>query len=185
MKIIKDINDPTVAEVLLNSGLVVALTDTIYGVLAVASDEMAVNKVYSVKHRSQDKSPIVLIASINQMFDSLPDSHNKVTDDNWPDKTSIIFPSTESPVWLRRDNHSVAYRIPKVNALRQLIEITGPLIAPSANPEGQPPAMTVEVAMDYFGDGIDVYVDSGEASNDRPSQLLRALDDGQFERRLR
>jgi L-threonylcarbamoyladenylate synthase len=38
---------------------------------------------------------------------------------------------------------------------------TGPLAAPSANPQGLPPAKTIEEAKNYFGERIDFYLDAG------------------------
>ncbi|MBW6431834.1 Sua5/YciO/YrdC/YwlC family protein, partial [Patescibacteria group bacterium] len=37
----------------------------------------------------------------------------------------------------------------------------GPLIAPSANPEGMPPALNITIAKEYFGSKVDYYRDSG------------------------
>lgn len=182
VKTINDINDLAVYDVLSRGGLAVFRTDTLYGVLARADDAVAVDRVYRLKHRDQAKSPIVLIADASQMFDDLPEGQASLASQPWPARTSIILPSTKAPEWLRRDNDSVAYRVPADEALCRLLDKTGPLIAPSANPEGQPPAMTVEQAVDYFGDAVDIYVDGGVVSDDAPSQLLRVTDNGEMER---
>ncbi|MEK7089665.1 MAG: Sua5/YciO/YrdC/YwlC family protein [Patescibacteria group bacterium] len=51
--------------------------------------------------------------------------------------------------------------MPKGVALRSLLKQTGPLVAPSANPEGEMPARTIREAKKYFGNRVDFYVDSG------------------------
>lgn len=38
-------------------------------------------------------------------------------------------------------------------------------MAPSANIEGMSPAQNIKEARNYFGDGVDFYVDSGETKN--------------------
>lgn len=179
---VASLSDPRVAAVLEAGGIVVARTDTLYGILARADDEAAVERVYAVKDRDDKKSPIVLVASIEQLFDPVTAQLHEVCRQKWPGPVSIIVPSMHAPVWLRRENNSVAYRIPDDDALRELLEHTGPLIAPSANPEGEPPAMTIDEAMAYFGEAIDVYIDGGRVADAHPSQLLRVDEHGTVER---
>lgn len=170
------------AEVLQAGGMVVLRTDTVYGVLAQAGNQAAVEKVYRIKGRDEHKSPIVLISSYEQMFDQLDLAHRSLVLEHWPGPVSIIVPSTESPVWIRRDNDSVAYRMPADDRLRLLIESTGPLIAPSANRQGLPVATTIAQARQYFGNSIDLYIDGGEVVDISPSQLLRLGIDGSVDR---
>jgi len=61
------------------------------------------------------------------------------------------------------------------------LKTTGPLIAPSANPEGQTPASTINDAVAYFGDAVDFYVDGGTVTNNEPSKLIRFLKNGAVE----
>ncbi|PID31512.1 threonylcarbamoyl-AMP synthase [Candidatus Saccharibacteria bacterium] len=181
MNRVNDLSDPRVAEVLRAGGVVVACTDTIYGVLARADDERAVERVYAIKGRSGHKSSIVLITSYDQLYDAPTSDVRRLMTQYWPGKVSIVVPSMHAPEWLRRSNASVAYRMPAVDGLRQLIAKTGPLIAPSANPEGETPAPTVEKAVEFFGDAVDLYVDGGRVEDDTPSQLLRIDEQGNVE----
>jgi L-threonylcarbamoyladenylate synthase len=182
MKIVRSVADESVARALLAGGVVVMRSDTLYGIFARADDEKAVEKIYKLKDRNQQKSPIVLISSTTQLYDEPPENTRRLCEQNWPGPVSIIVPSVSSPWWIHRGNESVAYRLPDHEQLRALIEITGPLAAPSANPEGQEPAHTIEQAIDYFGDAVDVYVDGGEVGDAQPSQLLRVDQRGNVER---
>lgn len=162
-----------IVSLLRGGGIGVLRTDTIYGVVARADDAQAVERVYEVKTRTPSKSPIVLIGDVRQVFDEL----DQATIDRlmllWPGKNSVILPSVKAPEWLTRGNASVAYRLPDDKALAELIAKTGPLIAPSANPEGLTPATTIEAAESYFGDAVDFYVDGGEVTDNTPSKLYR------------
>lgn len=173
MPVISDSFDETIVRLLLEGGIGVLRTDTLYGIVAKADNQQAVERVYTVKTRTPTKSPIVLIASVDQLFDSYSEEILDTLADIWPAKTSIILPSSHAPVWLTRGNESVAYRLPDNEELRRLLRLTGPLIAPSANPEGQPPAMDIIEARDYFGDKVDFYVDHGVVTDDTPSALYR------------
>jgi L-threonylcarbamoyladenylate synthase len=59
-----------------------------------------------------------------------------------------------------------------VPELRALLRETGPVIAPSANPQGMKPAGMIAEAKAYFGDTVDFYVDSGRLSGE-PSTVVR------------
>lgn len=162
-------------------GIGVIRTDTLYGIVAKASDERAVERIYQVKGRTPSKPPIILIASTSQLLNQYDDAVLEQVAQFWPGKNSVILPVPNAPDWLVRKGDSLAYRIPDNAALRDLIARTGPLIAPSANPEGRPPARTIDEAKDYFGDAIDFYVDHGAVTDDTPSRLFR-LREGTFER---
>lgn len=182
MKIFSELQDPAVATMLQAGKIGVIRTDTLYGIVCIARDPEAVERVFACKGRDERKSPIVLISSEDQLFDVPSDSERKVLTKVWPGKVSVILSSPSAPSWIERGNITVAYRLPKNTPLQQLIAITGPLIAPSANPQGQPPARTIQKAIAYFGEQIDFYVDGGETTDDMPSQLLRVHENGESER---
>lgn len=182
MKQAKNLTDPAVVECLRSGGIVVARTDTLYGVLARAGDEQAVARVYALKDRSQHKSPIVLVADQSQLHEEPPVATSQLMQQKWPGPVSIIVPTMHAPLWLRRENDSVAYRLPQHKELVELITQTGALIAPSANPEAHEPALSIDEAYDYFGDQVDLYVDGGRVYDDTPSQLLRVDAQGNIER---
>ena len=165
--------DETIISLLKKGGVGVVRTDTLYGLIAAAKNEAAVERVFEIKGRGDHKSPIVLISSTWQLFDTADDKTLQNLKEFWPGKNSVILPSTAGPAWITRGNQSVAYRLPANEGLCQLIDATGPLIAPSANPEGEMPAMTIEEAVGYFGDRVDFYVDGGTVTDDTPSKLLR------------
>lgn len=182
MRIISDISSPEVASVLNTGGIVILRTDTLYGVIARADDEQAVRRVYELKGRDETKSPIILIADVTDTYDEIPQAATATVNELWPGKVSIILSSDRAPSWIQRGNKSVAYRLPDSSHLRSLISQTGPLIAPSANPQGEHPAMTIEEAIDYFGESIDLYVDGGIVKDSTPSQIIRITSDAKIER---
>lgn len=166
-----------------SGGVAVIRTDTLYGIVASADDEEAVERVYAIKGRDPHKSCIVLLADMRSAYgrgDELDvDAHRYVSDV----PTSFLIDGSGAPNWLLRENHQLAYRVPGDLSLRQFLAATGPLIAPSANPQGLPPARTIEEAKAYFGNAVDMYVDGGEVSADTPpSRLIRVNDDGSVER---
>lgn len=166
-------------ETLKSSGVIVARTDTIYGLLACASDDTAVKKVYELKGRRDKKPCIILISSIDMLYNEPEIVASDFLRGHWPGPVSVILPALSAPNWLRRGGETLAYRLPDDPELRDLINQTGPLIAPSANPEGLAPAKNINEAREYFGDAVDMYVDGGTAADSRQaSQLWQISPDG-------
>lgn len=182
MKIFNDKTDPGLVTILRSGGVAVIRTDTLYGLLGRADNEQTVARIHSIKGRAPEKACIILLPSVESAFDH----HKELMRDielmhDVP--TSFILNSHSAPQWLRHTDATVAYRIPQEPSLLSLLQQTGPLIAPSANPQSLPPARSIEEAIKYFGEGVDAYVDGGIVLDDiSPSRLLRVHDDGSVER---
>ncbi len=175
MIVFPDMYSPKLIQMITDGAVGVLMTDTLYGIVARADNESAVARVYEIKDRTDSKPPIVLIADLAQLLDLPSDEAMSTIDGLWPGKNSIILPSPTAPDWLVRGSDGVAYRMPDSNELRSLLRQTGPIIAPSANPEGKSPAKTIGEAQGYFGDSVDFYVDSGVSFNDTPSNLYSLI----------
>jgi L-threonylcarbamoyladenylate synthase len=180
VKIFKERTNPEVISILNNGGIGIIGTDTLYGIVARANDASAVERLYTVRKRDPNKACIVLIADPGQIWDKEEAEKRKdILEEHWPGPVSIILPASEkSPFHVHRGVGSIAFRVPADDNLRQLLFATGPLVAPSANPEGEIPADSVHQAIRYFGEMVDFYVDSGVCQNVSPSRLIRVEPDG-------
>ena len=65
--IVKNILDKSVKKALANNQLIVARTDTIYGVLARADSVESMKKLYEAKQRSPEESSIILVADVSSI----------------------------------------------------------------------------------------------------------------------
>ena len=167
---------------LTSGGIAVIRTDTLYGIVASAANEAAVERVYAIKHRDPQKSCIILVDEPSSAYSHADELELDIRDHHEV-PTSFLIDGSGAPEWLLRQNDELAYRVPASADLRALLKKTGPLIAPSANPEGMPPAMTIAEAWQYFGESVDMYVDGGEVpAGTPPSRLLRIYPDGRQER---
>jgi L-threonylcarbamoyladenylate synthase len=161
-------------------GIGVLPTDTIYGIVACALDPKAVERVYEVRKRRPDKPCIILIADIADLLHfgiTIDQSTNELINRLWPGPVSIVLPCAKKEfAYLHRGTHTLAFRLPADETLREFLRQTGPLIAPSANPEGQTPAADILKARQYFDDSIDFYVDAGMLVSE-PSTVI-AIEEG-------
>ena len=180
LMITKNLLDATIIEALRADKLVVAPTDTIYGLLARADSPRAVDELYRVRQRDRTKSCIILLSSA----DNLPELTTKqrhIYDQLSCERPTTIAARVSPDVMphLVRTDATLAFRVvPSRTALSELIQGVGPLLAPSANPAGQPPAATINEAIAYFGDQVAVYVDGGEIKGAMPSRIITFTDDG-------
>lgn len=181
MIVFPDLTSPKLVEMINSGAIGVLLTDTLYGIVAKADNEAAVERVFAAKGRDPSKPPISLIADVSQLYDPLPDGIDPTIGGLWPGKNTVILPSPSAPAWLVRGSNGASFRQPDSPLLQQLIRQTGPIIAPSANPEGRPPARSIGEAQAYFGENVDFYVDGGVAFGDAPSSLFSMTADGDME----
>lgn len=153
-------------------------TDTVYGVVARASDEQAVARLYELKHR--ESKPGTLIAANIEQLEQLGLKHRylKAVEQFWPGAVSVIIPATDPGLqYLHQGKMSLAVRIPDDDKLQKLLMQTGPLLTSSANQPGEKPAATVDQAKQYFGAAVDFYEDGGDLSDNQPSTIIRIIDD--------
>lgn len=170
---ITSLADPRLTATLIRGGLAIVRTDTIYGIVARADHEASVERIFTIKQRTPDKPLIVLVASLKDIPYIDTDTRAQYAQLYLERPTSIIVPNPSAPDWLTRGKGSVAYRVPQLSSLRELISQTGPLVAPSANPQGIAPASHINEAIDYFGNTIDLYVDGGDVPPDiAPSRIV-------------
>ena len=150
-------------------------TDTLYGIVAPALDPEAVASVYQLKKRAPEKASIILISGLDELdkFGIRPQGKIlQFLSRVWPGAVSAILHCPGEEFWyLHRGTNRLAFRVPASEKLRIRLRELGPLIAPSANPEGLPPASTVAEARAYFGDAVDEYEDGGTLTG-HPSTLI-------------
>lgn len=151
-------------------GIGVIPTDTLYGLVGSAFSQKAIDRIYKIKNRNKAKKLIILISSISDLkkFNIVVDDKlKKVLKDFWPGKYSIVL-------------NDIAFRLPKKKSLINILKKTGPLVAPSANPEGLLPAENIKKAKEYFNDKVDFYLGGGILKSS-PSTLIKINKNGEIE----
>lgn len=173
-----------------NGGIGVMPTDTIYGIVGSALNEKTVERIYKLRGRNKNKPMIILIGSLRDLIRFGAKTNAKTTRLlKGAGAVSVILPISASRAirkfrYLHRGAKTLAFRLPKPYWLKRLLVKTGPLVAPSANIEGKPPAKTVAEAKRYFSaeggsatggkDGADFYVDGGVLRSG-PSKLIKLI----------
>lgn len=171
----------SLVKIIQDKGVAVIRTDTLYGIVGLAKDEHVVDRIYNIKNRNPLKPVIVLVSDFSDIESfgiTLSQDFKKAASMYWPGKVSIVIPVPDSIDlhYLHKGTKGIAFRVPDKQDLIDLIKKTGPLVAPSANPEGEAPARNVKEAMDYFGHEVEYYKDSGLCEDLRASKIIKIKD---------
>ena len=180
--IVKNILDDSAISALKNGQLIIAKTDTIYGILAAANSEKAVERLYEVKRRPLDEPVIILVADIDDIPNLTPSIKHKYQEISKNRPTTIVTKVSPNFLpYLPRNGGTLAFRVVSESPLAELIRTVGLLVAPSANPSGEEPAKNITEAINYFHELVSIYVDSGEVADAQPSQIVRINEGGEIE----
>lgn len=167
----------SVIDLLKKNKIIVYPTDTLYGILGRALSNSVVERIYRVKGRDENKPFIILISSISDLkkfniSDALIRANGGILERVWPGPVSVILPCISKKfLYLHRGTKSLAFRMPKDKELLRILNTTGPLVAPSANPQGEIPASNIKKARKYFGNKVDGYYGKNKKAG-KPSTII-------------
>ncbi len=163
---------------LLIAGKVVALpTETVYGLAAKLTEPSAIAEIYRLKKRPQDNPLIIHLLSANDLDPFLkqqpPPFTQELTTRFWPGPLTLVLPVQESevPLIARANQPTAAFRVPNHPQMREVLALTGPLVAPSANLSGKPSPTSAQHVLTDFHHNVSV-VDGGPCSEGVESTIL-------------
>ena len=153
-----------------HGGVVLMPTDTIYGLHAIANNADAIERIVEIKGRSEEKSFVVIGASIAQLESQgcVFSKHARaVVEELWPAPLTAIV-ALRTNIAASRGATTLAVRVPALQWLRELLEQSGPLASTSANRSGERPL--VDPKSISFS-GLDAVIDLGPQSG-KPSTIV-------------
>jgi L-threonylcarbamoyladenylate synthase len=156
------------AGVIKKGGIVGFPTETVYGLAADYSNKEAIDKIFSIKRRPQDKPLTVQIENISSLgilTSDIPVFAYQLMSTFWPGPLTMVFNAVDDlPAHLRsfQSKPTVGVRIPDNKIAKSLIqESQTPIVAPSANISGQAEAKTAQEVLDVFDGLIEMVIDGG------------------------
>lgn len=173
-------------QVLNAGGVILYPTDTVWGIGCDATDELAVDKVFSIKHRPAAKSLIILLPDARDILKHVaappPDVISMVESFETP--TTIVFSGAigfaENAI---SEDGSVAIRVPDEPFCKALLKRFGkPIISTSANLSGDIGAAIFSEINPAIVRGCDYVVGYRQSDNKRnaPSRLLKVDEAGEM-----
>ena len=156
------------AGILLNGGVVVLPTDTVYGLAAHPGHPEAVARLSTIKGRAEEK-PLALLASREEALaalgGTLSPAARRLAARFWPGALTLVVDCAGRTEGVRIPDHALARAI--IAACGGLLRVT------SANRAGEPPALTAEAALRDVGADADLVIDGGPVSGGTASTVVR------------
>lgn len=166
-----------ISDLIAQGGLIAFRTDTFYGLGADPFNRDAVQRIKQLKGR-EEKKPILIVLSerlaVTHFIAERTPAFDLLAERFWPGPLTLIGHAlAELPVEITAGTKTVGVRLPDDDRVRALVRACGgALTATSANPSNEKPARTAQEVFSYFGNGVDLIVDDGDAVTDQPSTVV-------------
>ncbi|HNP67452.1 MAG TPA: L-threonylcarbamoyladenylate synthase [Aequorivita sp.] len=169
--------------VLKKGGLILYPTDTVWGIGCDATNPEAVDKVFKLKQRSDEKSLICLVHDfrmLNEYVENVPEVAYDIL--KYAKKpTTIIY---DDPIRVAEniiaEDNSLAIRVTKDEFCKKLIQrFRRPLVSTSANISGEKTPQSYAEIDPLILEGVDYVVNlHHEKKSGKPSAIIKLKNDG-------
>ena len=148
--------------VLRNGGTILYPTDTVWGLGCDASNEVAVEKIFSIKKRAEEKSLVLLLANEKSLSEYCENVNPEIFEylDRVEKPTTVVYEKAKNlPTKLIQDDGTIAIRLVKDEFCISLIEALGhPLVSTSANISGEKTPLYFEDISEEIINAVDYVV---------------------------
>ena len=178
--VVSDIS--TAAEILQQGGLVAFPTETVYGLGADATNDLAVAKIYAAKGRPDFNPLIAHVEDVDQAIEFAVFSSDALTlaARFWPGPLTLVLPrqaGCKVSLLASAGLASIALRVPRHAVAQELLRALGrPIVAPSANLSGRISPTTAQHVRDGLGVKVDLILDGGPCAVGLESTIVSFLD---------
>ena len=152
-------------------------TDTFYGLAADPFNLAAVEAIYRIKGRPENRALPILVNSIEQaiaLTRDLPDNFLKLAQKFWPGSlTLVVDASNRLPLKVTANKGRAALRWPKSPVACAIIEQVGsPITGTSANISGFPSCSNANQLVKQLGQRLPLILDAGETGATMSSTIV-------------
>jgi len=174
------------AELVEAGGLVAFPTETVYG-LACKVSSASLARLNRLKGRDADKHYTLHIGQIDEYRKYVPRISvraEKLIREAWPGPLTLVFDLDAAALEVQKGrlsgealrtlykDHSIGIRCPDHPVASLLLRLVNdPVVAPSANRAGQPPATDAERVLSLLGDDVDLILDGGPCKYQKSSTV--------------
>ena len=164
-------------EVVRARGVIAYPTDTFYGLGADPRDPEAVRRIFAIKGREAGQPILLLLhdrSEVAAWASAVTPSAERLMDRFWPGPLTLVFPAAPHVLpELTGGGGTIGLRVPGNELTRELLRHLGrALTGTSANRSGGRDPRTVEEVMREVGDRVDLILDGGVTTGNRPSTVV-------------
>ena len=151
-------------------------TDTVYGLIADATNRKAVGKIFKIKKREKDKWLPIFIKDLKsaKKIAKIDKKQEKFLKSVWPGKTTVVLKRKKGIKLYGVDKETIAIRIPNYPLLNKLLcKINKPLIQTSANISGKKPLNRAkEMIKQFRKTKPDLMISDNRIKSSKQSKLI-------------
>jgi L-threonylcarbamoyladenylate synthase len=166
-----------VSQVILQGGVAAFPTETFYGLGADAQNEEALQKIFQLKGREENKPLLLLIGDRDWLAGitrHIPPVAERLMQNFWPGPLTLVFEaSPRLSTLLTGGTGTVGVRLSPHPIAQALVHAVGRAItATSANLSGQPSASVATEVFRAIGNRVDAILDGGQTAGGLGSTVL-------------
>lgn len=154
-----------IKEILDNDGVIVYVTDTVWGLGCLPSSEKAVKKIYEIKKREAQKPLILMSNEVENLKPYVSEINEKaevLIEKHFPGALTLVLEkSINTPDFMTSGFNTVGIRVPDNKIFEEICEAaTGHVLATtSANLSHEPSAKSYEQAVENMGGKADLIIE--------------------------
>ncbi len=161
--------------------VIVCPTDTVYGLLADATNDKAVEKVFEIKRRDKKKAIPIFVKDMKmaKKLALVSKDLEEFLEEIWPGKITVALKRKERcslPKTLFGRKETIGLRIPDYKLVAQILKkINRPLTSTSANISGRASSTKIREILEQFEEQEvkpDLILDAGSLSKSFPSTVV-------------
>lgn len=169
--------------ILNEGGLILYPTDTVWGIGCDATNKDAIEKIFKLKKRSDEKTMICLVANqfmLEQYVEKVPEPAYDIMDLSERPVTIIYDNPRGVAVNLIAEDNTLAIRVASDQFCQQLIKkFKRPIVSTSANIGGEPTPGSFSEISELILKGVDYVVNlEQKKTNKSPSTIIKLGNDG-------
>lgn len=168
------------AEAIRQGGVVAIPTETYYGLAVDPENDQAIQRLFLLKNRPQNKPILLLVSDLHQIAryaQTIPEQYESLIESYWPGPLTLVFPAKpEVSQLLTGGTGTIGIRLtPNKTVCRIIDQLQAPVTATSANLSRHEPARSVQQVHDAFRDKLAYIVDGGPADEGPGSTVVNVI----------
>ena len=158
--------------------VVVCPTDTVYGLIADATNRDAVQRTFRIKKRLKKNALPIFVKNLKMAKDlaEINKKQERILKKIWPGKVTVILKKKSRIKIFGADKKTIGLRIPNYKLVNILLEkLNRPLIGTSANISGKPASTKIQEVITQFTKRTikpDLVIDASNLSLSKPSAVM-------------
>lgn len=161
-------------------------TETCYGLGCDATNVTALQNIFAIKGRSENKPVILLFNGLDMLgeYTEITPTLRRLSDTYWPGALTIIVPIRSRGGLVHHviaSDNTIACRVSPHPFVQALVQALGrPFVSTSANRAGNPSPYTIEEVLTEFSsqkNQPDIVIDAGSLPRNKPSTIVRLVGD--------